>query len=132
VTCAEKRWTELYIPPPAGPASGPKAELCAVAALEDWLETVGPTRPLFRSFDLRGQLTEKRCGRPMWRGSSLSASTVASATSSGGRCRSLSAGRLPRLADHAQDASGSMMSGVSLAGRFTRSDTGYASIAVAS
>ncbi len=42
------------------PASGPRAELCAVAALERWLETVGATGPLFRSFDFRGQLPEKR------------------------------------------------------------------------
>ena len=53
-----KAGRELYVP--RLPASGPKAELCAVTALEHWLETVGPTGPLFRSFDLRGQLTEKR------------------------------------------------------------------------
>src|ERR1700694_990752 len=42
------------------PATSPQAELCAVAALECGLETVGATRPVFRTFDLRGELTAKR------------------------------------------------------------------------
>ncbi len=42
------------------PATGPKAELCAVVALERWLETIGSSGPLFRGFDLRGQVTEHR------------------------------------------------------------------------
>jgi len=32
----------------------------AVAALERWLTTVGPAGPLFRTFDLRGRLTDTR------------------------------------------------------------------------
>ncbi len=53
-----KQGRELYVP--RLPPSGPKAGLCAVTALERWLETVGPTGPIFRSFDLRGQLTANR------------------------------------------------------------------------
>jgi hypothetical protein len=42
-------------------ATGPNAELCAVAALERWLTTVGATGPVFWTFDhLRGRLTENR------------------------------------------------------------------------
>jgi hypothetical protein len=41
------------------PATEPKAELYAVAALERWLERSDPRAGL-RSFDLLGQLTEKR------------------------------------------------------------------------
>jgi integrase len=40
-----KQGRELYVP--RLPASGPKAELCAVAALERWLETAGATGPFF-------------------------------------------------------------------------------------
>jgi integrase len=47
---------ELYAPRlPAG-----RAELCAVAALEQWLKIVGPDGPVFRTFDLRGRLTVNR------------------------------------------------------------------------
>jgi integrase len=53
-----KAGRELYVP--RLPATGPKADLCAVAALERWLDTIEPTGPVFRGFDLRGQLTENR------------------------------------------------------------------------
>jgi len=46
-----KKGRELYVP------RLPKTDLCAVAALERWLETVGTTGPVFRTFDLRGDLT---------------------------------------------------------------------------
>ena len=47
---------ELYAP--RLPAE--RAELCAVAALERWLEVVGADGPVFRTFDLRGRLTANR------------------------------------------------------------------------
>jgi len=47
---------ELYAP--RLPAE--RAELCAVAALEQWLEVVGTDGPVFRTFDLRGRLTANR------------------------------------------------------------------------
>ncbi len=53
-----KAGRELYVP--RLPASAPKADLCAVAALAHWLQIVGATGPVFRTFDLRGQLTENR------------------------------------------------------------------------
>jgi integrase len=34
--------------------------LCAVTALETWLAVAGPTSPVFRTFDLRGRLTDTR------------------------------------------------------------------------
>ena len=46
-----KKGRELYVP------RLPNADLCAVAALDSWLEVVGVTGPLFRTFDLRGRLT---------------------------------------------------------------------------
>ena len=49
-----KKGRELYVP------RLPKAELCAVAALEVWLEAVGSAGPVFRTFDLRGRLTSTR------------------------------------------------------------------------
>jgi integrase len=49
-----KKGRELYVPRLAG------SELCAVAALARWLEAVGPTGTVFRTFDLRGLLTENR------------------------------------------------------------------------
>ena len=49
-----KKGRELYVP------RLPKTELCAVAALEAWLDVVGATGPLFRTFDLRGRLTSTR------------------------------------------------------------------------
>ncbi len=53
-----KKGRELYVPRlPATSASG---ALCAVAAVERWLEVVGATGPVFRTFDLRGRLTETR------------------------------------------------------------------------
>jgi integrase len=45
---------ELYVP------RLPNVELCAVAALERWLEVVGERGPVFRTFDLRGALTANR------------------------------------------------------------------------
>jgi integrase len=49
-----RKGRELYVP------RLPKIELCAVAALEGWLELVGMSGPAFRTFDLRGQLTPNR------------------------------------------------------------------------
>jgi integrase len=37
-----------------------RADLCAFAALERWLEVLGPDGPVFRTFDLRGRLTANR------------------------------------------------------------------------
>jgi integrase len=37
-----------------------RVELCAVAALELWLDVAGPDGPVFRTFDLRGRLTQNR------------------------------------------------------------------------
>ena len=53
-----KKGRELYVPRlrPALPSS----ELCAVAALERWLEVVGAAGAVFRTFDLRGDLTLTR------------------------------------------------------------------------
>jgi integrase len=51
-----KAGRELYVP--RLPAE--KGELCAVAALERWLDTVGAAGPVFRTFDLRRRLTEHR------------------------------------------------------------------------
>jgi len=53
-----KKGRELYVPRlPAGSLS---ATLCAVAALECWLGSVGASGPVFRTFDLRGRLTDTR------------------------------------------------------------------------
>lgn len=49
-----RRGRELYVP------RLPNLELCAVAALERWLDVVGTSGPAFRTFDLRGQLTANR------------------------------------------------------------------------
>jgi integrase len=49
-----KKGRELYVP------RLPKSELCAVAALEAWLDVVGTSGPVFRTFDLRGRLTATR------------------------------------------------------------------------
>jgi len=53
-----KKGRELYVP--RLPAGSQSATLCAVAALEQWLEAVGATGPAFRTFDLRGRLTAAR------------------------------------------------------------------------
>jgi len=53
-----KKGRELYVP--RLPAASPSVQLCAVAALERWLRVVGATGPVFRTFDLRGRLTETR------------------------------------------------------------------------
>jgi len=53
-----KQGRELYVP--RLPVGAPRAQLCAVAALERWLEAVGGEGPIFRTFDLRGRLTEHR------------------------------------------------------------------------
>ena len=53
-----KKGRELFVP--RLPAGLPNAALCAVAALERWLEIVGTTGPVFRTFDLRGALTANR------------------------------------------------------------------------
>jgi len=45
---------------PRLPATSPKSELCAVAALERWLAIVGTAGAVFRTSDLRGQLTTTR------------------------------------------------------------------------
>ncbi len=53
-----KKGRELYVP--RLPAGSQNATLCAVAALECWLGTVGASGPVFRTFDLRGRLTDTR------------------------------------------------------------------------
>ena len=53
-----KKGRELYVP--RLPTASPSASLCAVAALEYWLATVGTAGPVFRTFDLRGRLTGQR------------------------------------------------------------------------
>jgi len=45
---------------PQLPTASPSAQLCAVTALERWLGSVGAAGPIFRTFDLRGRLTETR------------------------------------------------------------------------
>ncbi len=47
-----KKGRELFVP--RLPATSPKVELCAVAAIERWLTIVGPPAAVFRTFDLRG------------------------------------------------------------------------------
>jgi len=53
-----KKGRELFVP--RLPATSTKVELCAVAALEGWLAIVGLAGPVFRTFDLRGELTKTR------------------------------------------------------------------------
>jgi len=53
-----KKGRELYVP--RLPAGSPSVALCAVAGLERWLAAVGAAGPVFRTFDLRGRLTETR------------------------------------------------------------------------
>jgi len=53
-----KKGRELYVP--RLPTTSPSSALCAVAALERWLTSVGAVGPVFRTFDLRGRLTETR------------------------------------------------------------------------
>jgi len=53
-----KTGRELYVP--RLPAGFQNASLCAVAALERWLAAVGAAGPVFRTFDLRGRLTDTR------------------------------------------------------------------------
>ncbi len=53
-----KKGRALYVP--RLPTASPSANLCAVAALERWLEVVDSTGPVFRTFDLRGGLTMQR------------------------------------------------------------------------
>jgi len=53
-----KQGRELFVPRLR--TTSTKAELCAVTALERWLAIVEPTGPIFRTFDLRAQLTAKR------------------------------------------------------------------------
>ena len=50
----QKKGRELYVPRLSG------TDLCAVRAIERWLEVVGDTAAIFRTFDLRGRLTENR------------------------------------------------------------------------
>jgi len=49
-----KMGRELFVP------RLPTPELCAVVALERWLETIGTSGAMFRTFDLRGALTANR------------------------------------------------------------------------
>ena len=49
-----KKGRELYVPRLSG------TELCAVTALERWLEVVDTAPAIFRTFDLRGRLTANR------------------------------------------------------------------------
>jgi integrase len=51
-----KAGRELYVP--RLPAE--RIDLCAVAALEAWLQVVGAEGPVFRTFDLRGRLAANR------------------------------------------------------------------------
>jgi len=53
-----KKGRELFVP--RLPATSIKSELCAVAALERWLAIVGPTGPVFRTFDLSRRHTTTR------------------------------------------------------------------------
>jgi len=53
-----KKGRELYVP--RLPTVSQSAALCAIAALERWLAVVGAVGPVFRTFDLRGRLTETR------------------------------------------------------------------------
>lgn len=46
-----RKGRELYVPRLL------KTDLCAVAAIETWLDVVGAAGPVFRTFDLRGRLT---------------------------------------------------------------------------
>jgi len=55
-----KKVRELYVPRLPTTNGLPGTGLCAVGALERWLETVGRSGPVFRTFDLRGRLTENR------------------------------------------------------------------------
>ncbi len=54
----QKKGRELFVP--GLPATSIKSELCAVAALERWLAIVGPTGPVFRTFDLSRRHTTTR------------------------------------------------------------------------
>ena len=49
-----KHGRELYVPRLT------KAELCAAAALDVWLDVIAKTGPVFRTFNLRGRLTNTR------------------------------------------------------------------------
>jgi len=53
-----KKGRELFVP--GLPATSINSELCAVAALERWLAIVGPTGPVFRTFDLSRRHTTTR------------------------------------------------------------------------
>ncbi|MGB8266899.1 MAG: tyrosine-type recombinase/integrase [Candidatus Velthaea sp.] len=55
-----KKGRELYVPRLPKTNGLPGADLCAVTALERWLQTVGREGPVFRTFDLRGRLTGNR------------------------------------------------------------------------
>lgn len=55
-----KKGRELYVPRLPTSNGMPGAGLCAVGALERWLETIGARGPIFRTFDLRGRLTANR------------------------------------------------------------------------
>jgi integrase len=55
-----KKGRELYVPRLPKNTGLPGTGLCAVGALETWLETVGSAGPGFRTFDLRGRLTANR------------------------------------------------------------------------
>ena len=55
-----KKGRELYVPRLSATSSMPGAALCAVAALEEWLQIVGPSGPLFRTFGLHRILTSTR------------------------------------------------------------------------
>jgi len=53
-----KKGRELYVP--RLPTSSSSGQLCAVAALARWVEVIGTSGPIFRTFDLRGGLTATR------------------------------------------------------------------------
>ncbi len=90
-----KKGRELFVP--RLPTTSTKAELCAVAALERWLAIVGPAGPVFRTFDLRGQLTPRGSTRATSHGSFVDGPRrrALPATSRGIRCGAGSS-RTPR------------------------------------
>ena len=55
-----KKGRELYVPRLPITNDMPGTGLCAVGALESWLETVRGAGAAFRTFDLRGRLTANR------------------------------------------------------------------------
>ena len=55
-----KKGREMYVPRLPITNDPPGTDLCAVGALESWLEAVELAEPVFTTFDLRGPLTANR------------------------------------------------------------------------